>query len=86
MQTRQGESMNEQGQSVEDQRHSENQQRFEAIERTLKEIKDFTQFLADAKVGLRWAGKFGRFVIFASKVVGGGVALYAAWRYGGGGK
>lgn len=75
-----------QGQSIEDQRHAENQKRFEAIEKTLLEIKDFTQFLADAKVGLRWAGKFGRFIVFASKVVAGVLALYAAWRYGGGGK
>ena len=71
--------------SVEDQRHAENQQRFEAIEKTLLELKDFLAFLSDAKVGLRWAARMGKFFIFVGKIATGIGAIYAAWKFWPGG-
>lgn len=68
-----------------DTRHLENQIRFEAIENTqsaileeLKSLSGLSEFLRDAKVGIKWTGRVGKLIGTVAKYLGYILAAYGA--------
>lgn len=76
-----------------DEYHLANLKRLKAIEETqaettaaIKELAGVIGFVRDSRVTLRWAGRFGKFIIGAGKFITAILAIYGGWKWFGGWK